>query len=370
MDQSYLLRSSENPSINELGLNQFRINVFHDTTLKHKFMRGVLDLLDMDRKAAPGSADTSLLRPAIGLFHDLGTYSSDFEPAFNKDSRTFLSSWVDDQVSSRDLAPYVDEAHRMITREMSRCNVYNLDHSTRRELSLLIDKFLVEKQFEFLVDTSQVVRLLKTDDQNALEQTYSLLQRINKGAELKAPFDTYIIEEGSSIVFDENREAEMVILLLEFKGRLDYMVNFSFRKDEALGHTLRESFELFINKTKKTQANWNTDNPKPGEMIAKHLDMLLKGGIKAMSSSIVTNSRASVRRPEDDDDEGTMADEDAEINKQLDQALELFRFVHGKAVFEAFYKKDLARRLLMGRSASADAERSMLSRLKTGKPPL
>jgi cullin-4 len=35
-------------------------------------------------------------------------------------------------------------------------------------------------------------------------------------------------------------------------------------------------------------------------------------------------------------------------------------------VFEAFYKKDLARRLLMGRSASADAERSMLSRLKTG----
>jgi hypothetical protein len=45
--------------------------------------------------------------------------------------------------------------------------------------------------------------------------------------------------------------------------------------------------------------------------------------------------------------------------------LDLFRFIHGKVVFEAFYKKDLARRLLMGRSASADAERSMLSKLET-----
>ncbi|XP_072674493.1 cullin-4B-like isoform X4 [Canis lupus baileyi] len=36
----------------------------------------------------------------------------------------------------------------------------------------------------------------------------------------------------------------------------------------------------------------------------------------------------------------------------------------GKDVFEAFYKKDLARRLLLGKSASVDAEKSMLSKLK------
>ena len=38
----------------------------------------------------------------------------------------------------------------------------------------------------------------------------------------------------------------------------------------------------------------------------------------------------------------------------------------GKDVFEAFYKKDLAKRLLLGKSASVDAERSMLSKLKQG----
>ena len=40
----------------------------------------------------------------------------------------------------------------------------------------------------------------------------------------------------------------------------------------------------------------------------------------------------------------------------------------GKDVFEAFYKKDLAKRLLVGKSASVDAEKSMLSKLKHGEP--
>ena len=41
-------------------------------------------------------------------------------------------------------------------------------------------------------------------------------------------------------------------------------------------------------------------------------------------------------------------------------------FGAGKDVFEAFYKKDLAKRLLLGKSASFDAEKSMLLKLKQG----
>ncbi|KAJ6109956.1 hypothetical protein N7486_002191 [Penicillium sp. IBT 16267x] len=52
------------------------------------------------------------------------------------------------------------------------------------------------------------------------------------------------------------------------------------------------------------------------------------------------------------------------MRRQLDQVLDLFRFVQGKAVFEAFYKNDLARRLLMNRSTSDEAEKEMLVLLK------
>jgi cullin-4 len=40
--------------------------------------------------------------------------------------------------------------------------------------------------------------------------------------------------------------------------------------------------------------------------------------------------------------------------------------LQGKDVFEAFYKRDLAKRLLLGRSASMDAEKLMISKLKAG----
>ena len=33
-------------------------------------------------------------------------------------------------------------------------------------------------------------------------------------------------------------------------------------------------------------------------------------------------------------------------------------------MFEAFYKKDLAKRLLLGRSSSTDAEKAMITKLK------
>lgn len=54
-----------------------------------------------------------------------------------------------------------------------------------------------------------------------------------------------------------------------------------------------------------------------------------------------------------------------ELESILDKVMMLFRYIQGKDVFEAFYKKDLALRLLMGKSASVEAEKSMISKLKT-----
>ena len=45
--------------------------------------------------------------------------------------------------------------------------------------------------------------------------------------------------------------------------------------------------------------------------------------------------------------------------------MNLFKLIQGKDVFEAFYKKLLAKRLFLGKSASYDLEKSMLSKLKT-----
>lgn len=176
----------------------------------------------------------------------------------------------------------------------------------------------------------------------------------------------WIEDTGTAIVFNEKEQDSMVINLLCLKRQLDAIWKVSFHRDSELGHGLREAFETFMNKTKKSSTTWNTDNSKPGEMIAKYVDMLLRGGAKAIPAQLSRRAEKPAVLEAEEDNEDVVFDEDTEVNNQLDQVLDLFRFVHGKAVFEAFYKKDLARRLLMGRSASADAERSMLARLKTG----
>jgi hypothetical protein len=336
-----------------MGLIQFQMYIFSDPTLKAKILKGACDLIAADRKEGTLSmVDSDLLRRAVGLFHDLGVYTRDFEPLLQGESDKFFASWADKEATSQYLATYAENSHLLIEREVNRCELYALNRSTQQKLSLLLDDHLIRNKQEVLLQEADVRGLLTTENKHALERLYTLLERLKLGSKLKNAFTKYIDEQGSTIVFDGQREAEMVVRLLDFKQQLDHTWTASFHKDEVLGHALREAFEVFMNKGRKSESSWGTDNPKTGEMIAKYVDLLLKGGLKVIE-----------KKPGDTG----LADEDTEINNQLDKVLDLFRFVHGKAVFEAFYKNDLARRLLMGRSASDDAEKSMLARLRTGK---
>ena len=65
---------------------------------------------------------------------------------------------------------------------------------------------------------------------------------------------------------------------------------------------------------------------KPAELIAKYIDAMLRMGNKGTTEE--------------------------EVEAKLDRLLVLFRYVNGKDVFEAFYKKDLARRLLHGKRSA------------------
>jgi cullin 4 len=133
------------------------------------------------------------------------------------------------------------------------------------------------------------------------------------------------------MVMHPERDEEMISSLLTFKSQMDNILQTAFDSNNLFSQSLRESYEWFINRRRD----------KPAEYIAKYLDNLLRKGDKGLSTT-------------------------ATLEEEMDRALVLFRFVHGKDVFEAFYKKDLAKRLLLGKSASADAERSMLAKLKNG----
>ncbi|KAI3343872.1 ubiquitin ligase subunit CulD [Ustulina deusta] len=365
LDRSFLLNNKDFQRINDMAIALFRKMAFtspqsSDSGMAAKSLAGMCDLIDYDRKG-DSRFDPALLRDSISMLNVLNVYGRLFEPLFLTSSSVYLNEFAD-ELSAASLKSYISACEKLLSREDDRCNAFNFDSTTKRQLMNEAHRILIDNYSEKLLDGGSISKILDENSVESMKALYDLLRLSNLQKRLKGPWEDYIKKAGSAIVNDTSRGDEMVVRLLEFRRALDIMVRDAFKKDDDFAHGLRQAFDSFIN-DKRNMASRNTGTSKVGEMIAKYLDMLLRGGLKTLPTSLLSDVQDRVDAEKSG--QASTGDEDAELDRQLDKALELFRFIEGKGVFEAFYKQDLARRLLMGRSASADAERSMLAKLKS-----
>ncbi|XP_050290224.1 cullin-4-like [Quercus robur] len=118
-------------------------------------------------------------------------------------------------------------------------------------------------------------------------------------------------------------------LVLQWPSTYCLTVNYSSSCSSPHKITIHGSWPSYTtNRTPNYTGNGNGNN-QPAELIARFLDEKLRAGNKGTSEE--------------------------ELEGTLDKV----------QVYSAFYKKDLAKRLLLVKSASIDAEKSMISKLKT-----
>ena len=169
---------------------------------------------------------------------------------------------------------------------------------------------------------------------------------------------SYVKATGERLVMDAAKDDAMVPSLLELKARLDGVHRDAFGGSEAFGNALKDAFETFINK----RAN------RPAELVAKYIDTALRAVRAAQRRhSVIRCGRLTLKQLFCSfllASQGNKSSTEEELEALLERVLLLFRYISGKDVFEAFYKKDLAKRLLLGKSASIDAEKSMIAKLK------
>lgn len=355
-------------SVNDMGISAFRSAMYSSRsrnganmqTIGARVVNAVCVLVMLDR-LDDGGFDPLLLRESVAMLRLWGVYGKELEPKFLDQSREFLRRFAEERSESCGLKEYINAVEQLLRRENDRCDIYNFDSTTKWQLKDDAHQILVFNYAEKLLDSGSVAKLLDANDLGSMKALYDLLKLSGIQKRLKGPWEQYIRKAGAAIVSDTARGDEMVIRMLQLRRALDVMIRDAFKRDEDFTYGLRDAFSFFIN-DKSVSSSWNTGTSKVGEMIAKHIDMLLRGGLKTLPKSLLSD----VKDRQDAERSGiaSTADEDAELDRQLDHSLELFRFIQGKDIFEAFYKKDLARRLLMGRSASRDAERNMLAKLK------
>ncbi|KXJ97452.1 Cullin family protein [Microdochium bolleyi] len=365
LDRSFLLNQKDLQQINDMAITLFRRACFGGSRPATDLpgvaaLMGMCDLVEYDRRG-DARFDAALLRDSVSMVNVLNVYGKHFEPKLLSCSHAYFTEFAEER-SAASLKSYITACEGLLAKEDYRCNAYNFDSTTKRQLMDDAHATLIVDHTSKLLDTESLSKLLDDNAVDAMKALYELLRLSSIQKTLKEPWSSYIKAAGSLIVNDTARGDDMVVRLLLFRRTLDVIIRDAFDRDAEFSYSLKEAFGSFIN-DKKILASWKTGTSKVGEMIAKHIDLLLRGGLKTLPKSLLSDSQD--RADAEKSGQASTGDEDAELDRQLDQALELFRFIEGKDVFEAFYKQDLARRLLMSRSASADAERAMLTKLKS-----
>ena len=120
--------------------------------------------------------------------------------------------------------------------------------------------------------------------------------------------------------------SDLLLLHMKYKG----VVNSEFSGHALFQKALKEAFVEFVNRDVGKFSN--------AELMSTFCDRILKTG-------------------------GVKLSED-QVEDQLEQLVQLFHYLTDKDVFCEIYRNQLAKRLLMQRSASDDAERLMIRKWK------
>uniref|UniRef100_A0A9J8B623 Cullin-4B n=1 Tax=Cyprinus carpio carpio TaxID=630221 RepID=A0A9J8B623_CYPCA len=325
LDRTYVLQNSMLPSIWDMGLELFRFYIISDLKVQSKTIDGILLLIERERSGE--AVDRSLLRSLLSMLSDLQIYQDSFEQRFLEETNRLYAAEGQRLMQEREVPEYLHHVNKRLEEEADRVITY-LDQSTQKHLIATVEKQLLGEHLTAILQKG-LNNLLDENRIQDLSLLYQLFSRVKGGVQvLLQHWVEYIKAFGSTIVINPEKDKTMVQELLDFKDKVDLIIDVCFMRNEKFVNGMKEAFETFINKRPN----------KPAELIAKYVDSKLRAGNKEAT--------------------------DEELEKMLDKIMIIFRFIYGKDVFEAFYKKDLAKRLLVGKSASVDAEKSMLSKLK------
>mmetsp|Transcript_13328 Transcript_13328/g.25129 ORF Transcript_13328/g.25129 Transcript_13328/m.25129 type:complete len:779 (+) Transcript_13328:73-2409(+) len=336
MDRNFVSQYKKVP-VYEMGLMIFRENVSGHARVRTRLLTLMLDNIAAERRGE--QVDRILLKHTVNMLAELGVqgknvYRESFEDQFLDHTRKFYQDESVQYISQNTCSDYLKKAEKRIREEKARVENY-LHESTMEKIQELCDEEWILAHFKPLIhmENSGCAWMFEHDKVQDLERMYNLFSRVPQTLkEVQRVMIDCICEAGRDILGDPEKVKDPVSFIsaiLTLKHKYDQFVKDSFKESKDFQLALKQAFESFLNK-----------NTRTAQYLSLFVDDMFRKGLKGMSS-------------------------DVEIDTSLEQVVTVFRFLQDKDVFENFYKQHLARRLLTGRSVSDEAEKSMISKLKS-----
>ncbi|KAI8885479.1 Cullin-domain-containing protein, partial [Backusella circina FSU 941] len=311
-----------------LGKSIFRETILSPIVFRKKVLTALRTLISNDRLTEITNDSKSLLQELLEMMSDLSYYYSDFEPLFLEDTKVYYKSEGAKQFNLLSPPYYINYAQKCLNDESSSRKSY-LASDTKKKSGEVIVKQLILTHTQKLINMG-FDAMMEADMTEPLASLYAMLRPYSELTLLRTAFEKYVKSEGEKMIKYPDEDPTMIQSLIDFKGSLDNILGTCFKGDVNFSNSLKESFEYFI----------NTRGNKPAELLSKFID----GKIKPSSKQA-----------------GDSSDENMTL---LNNSLDLFRFIHAKDAFEAYYKRALSKRLLLNRSISIDLEGEILEKLK------
>ncbi|KAJ5901966.1 Cullin-1 [Penicillium taxi] len=311
-------------------------------------MAAVLDLIEKQRDGE--TIEQSQIKSIVDSFVALGldendsrkstleVYKTYFQKPFIDATTKYYETESRRFVAENSVVEYMKKAEARLEEEQARVNLY-LHPEVTKSLTATCLQVLVSDHTLLLRDEFKI--LLENERQEDLARMYRLLARIQDGLDpLRTIFETHVRKAGTAAIDKlaadgENVEPKLYVnSLLQVHARYRKLVDDAFQGESEFVRSLDNACREFVNRNSVCK----TTSAKSPEMVGKYVDSLLRKGNKAA--------------------------EESEVEGILLQIMIVFKYIEDKDVFQKFYSKMLAKRLVSSISVSDDAEAFMLGKLR------